>query len=233
MSNPINIEISCDGSFIIDDEEIMSAEPIDMKSCGWTGDTLNIIGNNNNNNNSVVMTNIFENGSTSIVRINSDIIEVGGVRYKRESSDNCQKKLFSMKWNSTPFPNPVITGLNLKGGVKQVDVKARIDDDCDISISGTGNILLPGSYEDSSMNVTISGSGTILGADAIVGTNLGNGKVRRLSLIISGSGNVRGFHALKSLKATVSGVGNVSCTHDPQCSVRQQKSGMGIINFTP
>jgi hypothetical protein len=129
---------------------------------------------------------------------------------------------------------PELKSLGVSGSGKAEVEDAVRTDRLDLSVSGSGRIIIPGLNSDE-MKCSISGSGSI---------NIDNGNVGSADLSISGSGNYRGddlniddFNAgisgsgsctckvTESLKASISGSGNIYYSGHPRMDVRASGSG--------
>jgi hypothetical protein len=117
---------------------------------------------------------------------------------------------------------PDLKGLGVSGsGVAQIESNIK-NEDLDLSLSGSGKIIVP-EVVTGELNCSISGSGNII-------LN-GNGDIARGEIAISGSGSYAGETAnIKTLRARISGSG--SCTCSVTESLTASISGSGNVTYS-
>jgi hypothetical protein len=132
---------------------------------------------------------------------------------------------------------PEISGLGVSGSGKAEIKDAVKAENLDLNVSGSGKIFTSNVVA-SDLNCSISGSGDILmGAGEVTNANIGISgsgnytgeslKIESVEISVSGSGNCS-CNVTKSLKAGVSGSGNVSYVGNPP-KVDAHVSGSGHV----
>ena len=150
---------------------------------------------------------------------------------KDKRNGNIQPSRFKIYTNSSNLEKIKFSGrgkVRLQGEVNSKNMKISLSgsggivadslycERFDASITGSGSIRLTGGSNDSKLNVT--GSGSIKGSDF---------SIRNLESIITGSGNIQ-VTVGESLKATVTGSGNLHYHGDPK-TVETKVTGSGKI----
>lgn len=236
-TSPINIDASCEGTFIIDTEGIRSTEPVELKKFYWDGNTLHLEGESNNNvyNNVVVSGGTFSSisfgGSSSITIGGSsnrgsggnDYVIIDGVRYKRDNGSACSNssnKIFDEPWIKTRRGNAVLEGIFMSGK-SNFEIRIPLEETCDIDGSGATGVDIYGDNPNSSLNISLSGAGCVRG----------NGTVKKLLVSLSGAGNASGLTASKQLRAKASGAAKINLNYLRGCVVNKHQSGVAQINL--
>ena len=131
---------------------------------------------------------------------------------------------------------PALQALEINGS-GNISVNSGFEGLNSISVSGSGEVVVDEPFITESLDMDISGSGKITV----------NGQADRLSISISGSGNIYGYgleaqnaeceisgsgdaylNVVKSLDARISGSGNINYTGQPSISVHISGSGKVI-----
>lgn len=111
-----------------------------------------------------------------------------------------------------------------------------------ISVCGSSDITVKGNFLSKTVSLRVSGQGDVNVTDAnlrnVSATVSGQGDIKFSNttaevavLSVSGQGDIKGLHATSSVVASVSGMGNISCTTANSCTVQKNRSGMGGINI--
>jgi len=221
MVQSIYIENSCDGAFIIDNKGIRSMEPVVIKSAVREGNTIKLIAPEHTSFNSVIIHN--DDGSLC-GSINTSIIEVDGVRYKRDHPGapyQPEKEMYSQTWNSYDFTEPRLAGLKVTGDSKTV-TQIPLADKCEMKVGKSSAVSVNKDHPNSEIVATIDGDGLLMG----------RGTIGKLLVNINGRGVIRGFHVLDELEIVHSDSCNINVTHAAKCDVTKPNTISGLVNIT-
>lgn len=98
-------------------------------------------------------------------------------------------------------------------------------DALNLTISGSGDIKLPGGATINDCNATTNGSGDIMFADRVT--------IERLVATTNGSGDIAGFHVVRTCRCVVNGSGDITGNYKTGCKVTERANGSGDIKIRP
>lgn len=167
------------------------------------------------------MTTLVFTGSGNYTLDGSNVTSTGGTVFTVVKSGNTvtitgQSGYVAAVGRSWNVFNPV----PVKNSITTYDADKPI---VDISVQGAGNVLVNPTPLSQAMSVTINGAANV---------DLGSSVFAKLTLLVSGAGNISRFHVNESVRATVSGCGNVTGTAAKQATVVPTMSGVGSIKIS-
>lgn len=164
---------------------------------------------------STTFINILNLGNNNVITFNgNNTFSFRGNNAFSSRCNNENMKMFNHKWAETGREDVKLKGIDLSG-IGEFEIRIPLAEECDINISGSSSVFIHGNNPGTSLDIDISGSGSISG----------RGVIKNFFVRISGSGNVNGFLAKERLKVNILGSGNVfvNCLRD--CKIRENTPG--------
>jgi hypothetical protein len=227
------IDANCVGSFVVDNEGVKSTHPVELEKEEWNGKTLALKSNqvsfnsfsmngctftSNSYSSNVVMSNVGLGGSVYINGVKIDPSVYNGTKKCEDS----KAKMYNKTWKDLNLENPVLSTIDISGS-SSFNVKIPMNEDCDISVSGSGGVIINGDNKNTFVSATVTGSGDIKGVNSII---------KKINAQVTGSGDIGGFTVDKMIKARITGSGDINLRRlSNACTVDKKVLGSGDINI--
>jgi hypothetical protein len=239
MQSIINISVGGSCDFIFDKDGCRSLNPVIMESVKWNSknNTLELKSGGSN----VVVNgcsySLASSGNISVFNSVGNMtfangrligqpngVYVNGVKIQPDNpaDQDSLAKMFEYKWSETGLPYPYSIGDVCALGSGTVTIDMPLASRSDLSLQGSGDLIIKKNNAQTNCNVSLQGSGTIKGT----------GSIKEMNAKLQGSGDIKGFHITDKIKASIQGSGDIKLTRSHTCIVSKSVSGSGDIKIS-
>jgi hypothetical protein len=219
-----SLETNVAGNFVIDSLGIRSKEPVVIDEENWNSKTGTLTLKSKFSGGNITISNgsVTVSGNGNITCCGGGMTIINGQVFRSGTYNSLQSedaKFFSKTWNQLGLSSPKLEYLGLEGS-GSYEVLIGLDDECELIVSGSGDIDVSGDKTDRVI-ATVTGSGDISG----------NITVNRLTATVTGSGDISGFYVVKDFRGTVTGSGDIKVTGSSDCNERKKCTGSGKVSL--
>jgi hypothetical protein len=247
MSSKINIEVTGSSDLIFDQKGCRSLYPVTLKSVKWDAENNTLKLTTDGGSHSTVIMNSFGGGSTSTVTmnggsftvrssggitvchsgnatfVNGHLIEPANGSYVNDDSKvSSSAHIFEYDWTETGLLGPYTIGNVHTSGSGTVTLDIALFLQSNLTLKGSGDIIVKGSNPDTNCTISLQGSGSVKG----------KGSLKNVNAKLQGSGDIKGFRVTNKIDASLQGSGSIKLTRTETCSVSKNVMGSGKIKIS-